>query len=339
GPFRDSIPRASNWLNARRTTHNAQPFFLFLHGYDVHRPYSSISDSYRHRWISEHPEIDLRLDEIMSNWRFSKKFEQDLLSSPVLRQHQIAHYDGAINYADEQIGGFLAALEKIEPLDNMMIIIFSDHGSIEKILGKDRFHVPLIIKLPLSLKSAISNPQSKINTQVQLIDIMPTIIDYLSIPIPHQAQGRSLKPLIENTASPNFNKYVFSNTTEDDGVFSFRVRTDKWKLVCTPFPQTEAGQHYAVQLYDCVNDQTEDKNVAQEYPAVVTELEKQLCGLWKEIENQRIKPVAAGKITPEMLKAIRQHGYWTENDNSAGDISVKKHETEMKSETIIITDD
>ena len=102
-------------------------------------------------------------------------------------------YDGEIAYTDMLIGQIMAKLEEKGVLDNTLIIFTSDHG---EMLGehKESFHgffiydaatrIPLIIKPPTTaLRGRV------IETQVQSVDIVPTILHMLGIPIPKEVQG------------------------------------------------------------------------------------------------------------------------------------------------------
>ena len=82
-----------------------------------------------------------------------------------------------------------------------IIVITSDHG--EEFwehngtghgwsLHQHQLKVPLIIKSP-----TFTNSIRHINEWVGLIDIAPTVLDILGIPIPKDFQGESLLPLIE----------------------------------------------------------------------------------------------------------------------------------------------
>jgi len=113
---------------------------------------------------------------------------------------------------DECIGMLLAKLKEIKLVDKTIIVVASDHGerlyepiviidpinnisSISHKFGhggiwKQVLHIPLIIKSP-------TLSPTKIDKDVQLIDVMPTILDILNIPAPENIQGKTLVPIIE----------------------------------------------------------------------------------------------------------------------------------------------
>ncbi|MEK7448766.1 MAG: sulfatase-like hydrolase/transferase [Planctomycetota bacterium] len=244
------------------------PFFLFLHGYDAHIPGPDQTDEIipawnNRKWSTVRPEIKRALKSAEPDWK-------DLSPTMEEIEYVIAHYDTAINRADKQIGQFLNALKQMNLYDNTLIAIFSDHGeSFDEHKNENYLYVnknndnlpltlsgaehgnvyeegirvPLIIKLPhqsVIHNSSFITHNLTVDAPVQLIDVMPTILDYAGIPIPHQAQGQSLKPLINETVSSDFNKpapnsfsgYVFSNgALGKDAPYRALVRTNQWKLI------------------------------------------------------------------------------------------------------------
>ncbi len=154
-----------------------RPFFLWLHYLDPHAPY----------WPP--PEyVDAAVIE--SAKRRSRKMPGD----GGLRRE---NYDGEVRYVDHELGRILRVLEG---RPNTVVIISSDHG--EEFFehgGVDHGHtvyeellrVPLIVKLP-------GYGSGHINMPVDLIDIAPTVLDYLGVGIPISIQGRSLLPAISD---------------------------------------------------------------------------------------------------------------------------------------------
>jgi glucan phosphoethanolaminetransferase (alkaline phosphatase superfamily) len=91
-------------------------------------------------------------------------------------------YDDAILEFDEYVGEIWSEFTKMGILDNTIIIIYSDHA--EKYLTDQG--VPLIIRFP---KGEFSG---RIHNNVQNLDIAPTILEYLGLPIPKWMEGQSL---------------------------------------------------------------------------------------------------------------------------------------------------
>jgi arylsulfatase A-like enzyme len=74
---------------------------------------------------------------------------------------------------------------------------------------------------------------------VQGIDIMPTILDYLGIPVPHEAQGNSLLPLLKSDGSASPSEFAYI-----DRMPWWEYNLSKWYLEFQSgrgahFPQSE----------------------------------------------------------------------------------------------------
>jgi hypothetical protein len=91
-------------------------------------------------------------------------------------------YDDSILEFDDYVGHFVDTLSEAGVLDNTILIIYTDHNMQ---LGTSE-RVPLIFRFP--------NGQYKgrIQNNVQNLDLVPTILDYLNIPLPTWLDGQSL---------------------------------------------------------------------------------------------------------------------------------------------------
>lgn len=104
-------------------------------------------------------------------------------------------------------------------------------------------HVPFIVSMPGGARGAV------VDTPVELIDLYPTIVDSLGLPVPPEVQGTSLANAVRDAGPVPEKAYVFS---ENSSVKMLRSRTHK--LVYYP------GQPYG-ELYDLVKDPEEITNL------------------------------------------------------------------------------
>jgi len=126
----------------------------------------------------------------------------DIISQRDTR-HLLALYDGNIAYTDEILGKFLGDLKQRGILGEgrTMLIITSDHGEefrehgdfLHKKLYRETMQVPLIFYWPGKL-----GPAKVVKGQVRLIDLAPTILDLIGLPVHLQMQGVSLKSVMES---------------------------------------------------------------------------------------------------------------------------------------------
>jgi arylsulfatase A-like enzyme len=91
-------------------------------------------------------------------------------------------YDDAILSFDADLDTIVGTLERTGKLDNTILVIYSDHGQRYKV----NVRIPLMIRFPNEEFAG------RIQANVQNLDIAPTILDYLDLPIPDWMEGTSL---------------------------------------------------------------------------------------------------------------------------------------------------
>ena len=111
-------------------------------------------------------------------------------------------YDGEIAVMDHYVGESLRLLEKQGLADSTLVILAGDHGEAFGEHGETDGHTIFAyeenIRVPLIIGSARGLPKgARIGGRASLIDIFPTVLDYLRIKTPSFVQGRSLLPLLE----------------------------------------------------------------------------------------------------------------------------------------------
>lgn len=119
-----------------------------------------------------------------------------------------ASYFGLMTEVDHNLGRLFDYLKKSGQWDNTLIVFTSDHG--EQIgdhwlIGKmgyfdASYHIPLIIRDP----EAHTTRGLKIEAFTENVDIMPTMLDWLGLDIPHQCDGRSLIPMLCTGKVPDY---------------------------------------------------------------------------------------------------------------------------------------
>ena len=166
------------------------------------------------------------------------------------RKYIEALYDGGVVYTDNKIGILFKKLEKMNLMDNSLVIIISDHGEefqehgqfLHEQTYEELIHVPLIMRFPdKGISPGSSNGISegintlsqaevegrRIKTPVKLVDIMPTVLDYLGIKKPVHMQGRSFMPLIKGKM-PGSDSIIYSRNSEGT---QYSIIEGVWKLI------------------------------------------------------------------------------------------------------------
>ncbi len=205
------------------------------------------------------------------------------------------------------IGRLREFLIEKDLLEKTLLIITSDHG---EGLGEHRelLHGNFIYDTTLMVPLIIRFPEKEINNltiaeQVRLIDIMPTILDYLRIPPPQESQGVSLIP---KTRKPNLKlelpAYGESYYTRIHFGWSELkcIRSERYKFIEAPKPE----------LYDIKEDPAESKNLYEEKKPTAERLQKQLAQVIEShsVKGKRRAPVEIDAETERKLRAL---GYTT----------------------------
>ena len=252
---REEVSVASEWL---QNYGGDSPFFMFIHTFAVHAPYipppkydglfDTIPGADKSASINHY--YDVFIDGALRKRKLSDK-EIDVLN---------LLYDRQIRWADDLIAGLFESLENAGILEETLVIITSDHGeefmehgSLEhaKTVYNELIHVPLIIRFPEKKWSSRA-----IEGEVAVMDIVPTILDYLNIGMQSDIQGKSLLPLIAG---------------EEAGESKNAVIASSWYLEGTKIAAVKNGLKYILsigasdkiieELYDIEDDPRESNNI------------------------------------------------------------------------------
>ena len=180
----------------------------------------------------------------------------DLAGPEGLREFA-AIYHGMVKYIDDQVGRVLKKLDDLGLSENTLVLFTSDHGDMagaHGCIGKtifsiydDLVRIPLSVRFPGRIKAG-----TVVREPVSQIDYMPTILDYMGLPVPEKIHGRSLRPLTEGRKTA-WRDYAFCQRGSD----SRMLRTERYKYL---FSATRR----AVALYDLRKDPHEDRNLARD---------------------------------------------------------------------------
>ena len=286
--FRALVDEAVRWIEAQ----DREPFFLFLHTFEVHHPYESdeewlnlFRDPMYSGPLPEQISVDL-LREISEGKR---SIDQSDL------QHIINAYDAGIRSMDSSFGNLVDRLQALDLYDNTIIIFTSDHGEEFGEHGWVGWHshtlydelllVPLIVKLPRSAHAGES-----VDVQVRSIDIAPTILDLLGIDIPETFEGDSLLSLVDAWTPVSRPAVSLQDSKLADHA---SLRTERWKL-------------YDGRLYDLAADPGETRDVADDNRETVEQLQLLLNQLTAPGPNPGSLPV---ELDDDTQKRLRSLGY------------------------------
>ncbi|HEO72184.1 MAG TPA: hypothetical protein ENN80_13060, partial [Candidatus Hydrogenedentes bacterium] len=220
-------------------------------------------------------------------------------------------YDGEVRYTDEHVGRLLAFVRARHP--DAVIALTSDHGeelwehgSIGhgKTVFQESIHVPLLLKAPGVVPRTVS-------TNVETIDILPTLAALLGLPSRDGWQGRDLIPIAQGAA---LERPVFAESRgslREFGLYIESVTVGSRKSISKHKPIESAPA-----LYDLDSDPLEQRDLATTHAAEVARLSQLLADYRKANEAHpahAIGPVRYGLdvATREALKAL---GYLGDDD-------------------------
>ncbi|MCD4654313.1 sulfatase [bacterium] len=271
------LDKSLTWLD----NHGDTPFFLFLHTYDIHYPYTP-AEPFADMFLPKgKPPYHLGADHGQGYWN-----EQSLSRNEFIWISR--RYDGGIRSTDGQMMRLWSELKSRELLENTVIVIVSDHG---ESLGERLFvghrqlfdvqlQVPLIFYIPESSDSFI------LDGAVETIDILPTLLDILAVEEDNHLPGMSLVNAIASRTSRGFNRPRLSETWAR----AFRQDRD-WKFILRETPSDD-------ELYWVSQDPEEMRNVAGFYPDRTEDLRQALLdftglqsGTIRKVRDQRQIPI------------------------------------------------
>jgi arylsulfatase A-like enzyme len=230
-------------------------------------------------------------------------------------RHLNAIYDAAVQGTDELVNQIIKGLDQREILRNGVLVFLSDHG--EELYQHNQFifhscsvyqsglHVPLGI-----IAEGLVNP-GRVRQTVELIDVAPTLLDFLGFPAMAETPGTSLVPYLAGSAE---NERIKAQYSEYEDTLLRTVRLGDWKLVDNPeefqplcLPGAPAN-HYPLdkfELYNLAIDPGEKINLASEEPRKVEELHNMIIERFGNSKPQ----VGRQKLSEEMKEQLRSMGY------------------------------
>ena len=265
-PANEVIDAALHWLDARRNT----PFFTWIHLYDAHSPY-------------EPPEP------------FRTEFRSRGL--PGL-------YDGEIAFADQQVGRVLAWLRTTGLDEQTVIVIVGDHGEGLGSHGEGThgffvydyaLHVPFIVASPIDALHGV-----RVDSQVSLVDVFPTVLDLAGIDSKVKVHGRSLLPLMYQSAADVTYAYAESMSPGLQYGWSelHALRSPRYKFIQAP----------RAELYDLATDPGEGTNVLAQHPDIARDMSRELARLMAGTSENAPAPEEAN-LDKETMERLASLGY------------------------------
>lgn len=186
-----TVDAANAWLDEHTRAPKAEPFFLFVHLFDVHDPYKPLPEDD----VFGDPAYTGTVDGAIDNSRHGRVGHMPAHDDEV---RLISLYDGGIRTVDAQVGRLLDRLKTLGIDDDTLVILTSDHGeeffehgnqTHHRQLYIESVHVPLVMRWPGQLP-----PGARVPGTAGLVDIAPTICAAANVRPLSPMGGTSLIP-------------------------------------------------------------------------------------------------------------------------------------------------
>jgi arylsulfatase A-like enzyme len=266
-PFRSAqeiVSTALAWLDGGPSD---RPVFLFLNFLEPH--HWMMPPAPFDRWAREVPGAD----GFARRTLFTHQLPVHL--APAERAFVAAAYDGQIALMDTALRALRAGLQARGRYENALVIVTADHGELlgehdevghgGRMLYDGVLRIPMVVKLP-----GPDRPRGAFDGPVQLVDVLPTVLQALAAPIPPGVQGEPLPHVgHEIVAEEHVNPELVRHY---GAVYDRAIRAiydGPWKLI-----ETSTGERL---LFDLAHDPVEDENLVGREPTRTADLARRLA--------------------------------------------------------------
>jgi arylsulfatase A-like enzyme len=247
---------ARQWIGENR----GEPVFVFLHLYDMHTPYT--------------------------------------LPQAAGLTPSVAGYDAELEHVDQVLGRLRAALQRDGFWDKALVVLLADHGeslgdhgetSHGYFIYESTMHVPLIIHWP----AGASTYPERVTDAGALIDVAPTILDFLHIAAPPSFEGVSLLSGHERT--------IYGESVYPQETFGWAALRS---LQSRGYVYIDAPK---AELYDLSKDPGERVNILPAHPAEARSMKARLADLMaRRTATQR---PSSSEVSAHMREVLGSLGY------------------------------
>jgi arylsulfatase A-like enzyme len=247
------------------------PWLMSVNIFQPHHPFWPTKDYLAHYDPDKMPSPKYQDGELESKPVFQRIDHQGAYGGTALsfaKTDDLTHrritaaYYAMIEQVDTEVGRMMKTLEDTGQADNTIVIYMSDHG---EMLGDHGIYlkgpyfydcmmrVPLIIRWPARYKAGLRS-----DALVEMVDLVPTLLDAAGIPIYSGVQGRSLTPVLTGQTTQHrdsiYAEHFDSSSLYQTPPMAASVRTERYKL--SYFQNFAAGE-----LYDLQKDPGEVENL------------------------------------------------------------------------------
>lgn len=268
-------------------------FFTLLHYNDAHYPYD-IPNEFFPEYDEEEFETPIEDvieqlpddDEVMGgSWK--RRAKNINLDGIEYWEELPIFYEAGIRYTDNELGRLFDFLNEAGLSDDTVLVITGDHGDNVHDTNVFSGHHGLYdgtIKVPLIIVDDDLPAGERVDSFVQHVDLVPTVLDLLDMNVTaceRSCDGKSLVPVIEDGDEIRSSVFVMDAVTDD----RFAIKDDRYKYICSLSGDEpvhgEALNSAVEELHLVDKEPARSKNLVDEWPDVAEEYNKRLRD-WKD---------------------------------------------------------
>lgn len=284
-------------------TEKPERFFLFLHDYQTHSDYSA-QPKYQEGLIRPYEgKVTGATSELMV-------FRNDHSPlGPRDIEHLVDLYVGGIRQMDAELGRLFRHLQQAGYWENTLIIVTSDHG--EEFLEHGgvlhgRTQYDEVLRIPLIMRGPGVPAATRISDSVSIIDVLPTALSLMQIPVGSAPDGTALDGIDvmaageDGSRSRQPDRILFAEADHGNAQLDIlrSVRMRGFKLIHNRL--TGVSEFYATR-----SDPSEQREISGRHP----EMQRMLMEEVEDFDAARIEGRTLPAMDPEIGRKLKALGY------------------------------
>jgi arylsulfatase A-like enzyme len=321
-----------------REGHPGEPYWVHFQSTDIHEPFHPVAPF---SGLYVDPQLRQSYEEWDpqlypgGGWRDPVAYQEHGIDQARYAYAQQGLYDEAMAHNDYRIGELVARLQERGEWENTLLIVAADHGypaACHRLMepsapmwgpmfNSHETHVPMLFVWPGRIA-----PGQRFTAPVSMLDMLPTMLDLLGLPVPDTAQGQSLAPLLLGKGDwqprpvilDEF--YVDRETGEQRGLIeiidgwwgaSLEIGEGAANDIGTMGATTEDHRPVPLLLYDLRSDPFTQRSLHEDHPELVEKYTRLLQQQWVTHRKlgERLGEGGQVAIGQEQLDALRALGY------------------------------
>ncbi len=269
--------------------HQEDPFFLFISYLEPH--HQNNADSY--------PAPDGLTQPYVGRYT-----PPDLQALGGTSAQHLPGYYGMIKRLDDALGRLQDTLKSLGLEDDTIVMFTSDHGSHFKTRNREykRSVHDASVHVPTAFWGPGFTNGGRLEEQISLVDLPPSLLDAAGLEVPDTMQGRSILPLTRGERE-GWPEEAFFQTSEEQ--IARGIRTQRWKYAIETKSRDDwnedkgtAKRYYETYLYDLEVDPYELHNLidSEGHLPVIKRMRQRLISCMK----------AVGEAEPEIVFAEQE---------------------------------